>query len=135
MAKLNLPQLIKDLNTGHEIALALINRIDIAFEDLVANMSKEDHAFTSDDAARYYDNIYTEPVLYEYTNSELYRVLLPTKVFDRSEKEDITMLLLQCPVFKSYHKDPLDVLQEILDEGEDNEDYQPPRKEDYTPVK
>lgn len=133
MAKLNLPQLIEDLNTGHPIALALINRIDISFEDLVANMSEEDHDFTEDDAARYYNGLYGEPTEYTYTNLELYGAL---KSFanTKEDREYIITYLLQCPEVKSYHQKPVDVLLEIL-EGEDNEDYQPPRKEDYEPVK
>lgn len=140
MAKLNLPQLIEDLNTGHEIALALINRIDIAFEDLVANMSKEDHAFTSDDAARYYNDLYGEPKEYSYTNTELYTELVKLNLdtpgrLEQVEFDYIVLSLMSCPTVTSYKRTPLEVLIGMLDDGEDNDYYIHPRKEDYEPVK
>lgn len=120
MAKLNLPQFVEDIQTGHPIAVALIDRLDISLENLLDYMGDEDHNFTHDEAVAYFNSIHDEdPVEYSYANTELYTELVKLNLdtpgrLEQAEFDYIVLFLMSCPTVTSYKKTPSEVLIEML---------------------
>lgn len=138
MVKLNLPQFVEDIQTGHPIATALIDRLSSALDKLSDDIEegRVDIGETQRSILEYYKSIYSEPIEYTYTNVDLYTVMkgYGSSIISSEDREYLMLTLLQSPEVKSYLSDPVDVLLEILAD-KDNENYRSPRKEDYTPVK